>query len=243
MFAQAHARPIRGAVATLGVSDRVAFLRRTYAHLGGALLAFTVLTAAFLRTETSLRWSIEASRGSWSLLLILVAFVGVSMVAQRLAFSQSSRALQYVGLGASVVLWAVIAQPLLWRVYFASKSAADFNQLVVNAALITGAIFLGLTATVFVTRKDFSFLRGALVIGVFASMGIVLASILFGFQLGALYFGAMILLMAGYILYETSVILSRFPPQAHVGAALLLFTSVANLFLYVLRFLSEINRR
>ena len=93
------------------------------------------------------------------------------------------------------------------------------------------------------TRKDFSFLRGALVIGVFASMGIVLASILFGFQLGALYFGAMILLMAGYILYETSVILSRFPPQAHVGAALLLFTSVANHFLYVLRFLAEINRR
>ena len=39
-FAQQLARPIQGAVATLGVSDRVAFLRKTYAHLGVALIAF-----------------------------------------------------------------------------------------------------------------------------------------------------------------------------------------------------------
>ena len=33
-FAQS-ARPIPGAVATLGVSDRVTFLRKTYGHLAG----------------------------------------------------------------------------------------------------------------------------------------------------------------------------------------------------------------
>jgi hypothetical protein len=60
---------------------------------------------------------------------------------------------------------------------------------------------------------------------------------LFGFSLGALFCGAMILLMAGYILYETTLVMSQFPPTAHVAAALMLFSSVATLFLYVLQFL------
>src|SRR3954465_13913096 len=59
----ASARPIEGAVATMGVSDRVTFLRKTYAHLGASLIAFAVITAGIIKLapETSLRFS------SWAL--------------------------------------------------------------------------------------------------------------------------------------------------------------------------------
>ncbi|MDQ3365447.1 MAG: hypothetical protein M3680_08470 [Myxococcota bacterium] len=63
-FAQSS-RPIPGAVATLGVSDRVTFLRKTYAHLGVALIAFALIAGGMMSfmPEVSLRFSIWASRG------------------------------------------------------------------------------------------------------------------------------------------------------------------------------------
>lgn len=240
-MALAQARVIRGAVATLGVSERVAFLRRTYAILGLALLAFVGITAALMRTEFSYNFSVKATSG-YMWLLVIMGFVAIGMIAERLARSETSRGLQYLGLGLAVGAQALIMQPLLWVAYLQSKTTADFNTLILTAALITGAIFVGLTLTVFVTKKDFSFMRGALMIATFAAFGIIVASIIFGFQLGAVFAGAMILLMAGYILYQTSVIMAEFPPTAHVAAALMLFSTIATLFWYVLRLLMELRR-
>ena len=258
-LAQAARRPIEGAVATAGVSDRVAFLRRTYAHLGFALVAFVLVTAAMMRyaTELSLRLSLLGGHGAGSLLLLMLMFVAVNYGAQRLATSETSPGLQYLGLGIAVVAWSVWVQGLIWMVLVTfghpgallaggSLHAALSGKAALvlgEATAVTLAIFIGLTVTVFVTRKDFSFLRGALSIGAFAMIGIALAAILFGFNIGMLYcaFGA--LLMAGYILYETSQIMSYFRPTQHVAAALMLFTTVVTLFIYVLRIVSEMNRR
>jgi len=77
--------------------------------------------------------------------------------------------------------------------------------------VITLAIFAGLTAVVFVTKKDFSFMRGVLAILTFGALGVIVASLMFGFSLGAVFSGAMILLMAGYILYQTSLVMAHFP--------------------------------
>jgi hypothetical protein len=112
-----------------------------------------------------------------------------------------------------------------------------------QAVVITLAIFVGLTLTVFLTKKDFSFMRSTLSIAGFAFLGVILASMLFGFQLGAVFSGIGILLMAGYILYQTSLVMSYFPPTGYVAAALMLFSTVATLFWYVLRLLMEMNRR
>ena len=242
-MALAQARVIRGAVATLGVSQRVSFLRRTYAHLGVALIAFVALTAGLLQTEASERISFSLLQGGGSWLIVMLLFMAIGWAAQRLAQSPTSVALQYVGLTLGVVGEALILQPMLWLAYYTSRSTADFHHLVFTAALITGTIFVGLTLTVFVTKKDFSFLRGALMIASFAALGVILVSMLFGFQLGALFSGAIILLMAGYILFQTSQVMSTFPPQAHVAAALMLFSTIATLFWYVLRLLMELNRR
>src|SRR5262245_58704264 len=252
----ASARPIEGAVATMGVSDRVAFLRKTYAHLGVALIAFAAITAGMMKfaTETSLKFSGWALSGRWSWLLILGLFMVVGYVAERLARSETSRGLQYVGLAIFLIAEAVLLQPMLWLLIIrfgdpqmigleGGMLVGQAASILMQAVVITLAIFIGLTLTVFVTKKDFSFMRGALAIGTFAALGVILASAIFGFSLGALFSGAMILLMAGYILYQTSMVMSYFPPSGYVAASLMLFSTVATLFWYVLRLLMELNRR
>jgi FtsH-binding integral membrane protein len=238
-------RVIEGAVATVGISDRIAFLRRTYSILGVALIAWAALTAGMMRfaTETSVRLSAWALGGRWSWLLVLGLFMLVGYVAQRLALSNASRGAQYAGLALFVVAEALILQPLLWFVFARfGGPTTDAFAIIAQAALITIAIFIGLTATVLVTKKDFSFLRGVLAVGMFAVMGVILASILFGFSLGALFCGVVILLMAGYILFQTSIIMKEFPPTYHVAAALMLFSTIATLFWYVLQLMMALRR-
>jgi FtsH-binding integral membrane protein len=254
-FAQTAARrPIEGAVATLGVSDRVVFLRRTYGLLGVSLVAFAAITAGVmgLATESSLRYSIWALQGRWNWLIVIALFMGVGYLAERLAQSETSRGVQLGGLGIAVVAQSLLLQPILWVLFlkFGDRAALASGTLIsgqagsilMQAVIITLAIFIGLTLTVFLTKKDFSFMRGALTVGSFAALGVIIASMLFGFSLGALFCGALILLMAGYILYQTSQVMSYFPPTAYVAAALMLFSTVATLFWYVLQLLMSLRR-
>jgi FtsH-binding integral membrane protein len=243
----------------MGVSDRVAFLRKTYSLLGVALIAFAAITAGMMRfmTETSWGFSKWALTGRWNWLLVIGLFMLVGYVAERLARSQTSPALQYVGLGVFVIAEALLLQPILWLLMWRFGNPADLfvdgalapalsskaAAILMQAVIITLAIFIGLTLTVFLTKKDFSFMRGVLAIGTFAALGVILASAIFGFSLGAFFCGAMILLMAGYILYQTSLVMSYFPPSGYVAASLMLFSTVATLFWYVLQMLMELNRR
>jgi FtsH-binding integral membrane protein len=261
-FGQAATRNriIDGAVATVGVSDRVAFLRRTYGTLGIALLGWALITAGMMRfaTNFSVGFSKWAMQGQWSWLIVMLLFMVVGYGAQRLAQSNASRGAQYAGLTLFVVAEALILQPLLWFAlvkfgprggvlgmdeaghYFLIAGGPGL-AIIGQAALITLAIFIGLTATVFLTKKDFSFMRGALTVGAFAVLGVIIASMIFGFQLGALFCGAVILLMAGYILFQTSLVMREFPPSYHVAAALMLFSTIATLFWYVLQLLISLR--
>jgi FtsH-binding integral membrane protein len=240
-FAAASHRSIEGAVATVGVSDRIAFLRKTYAHLGVALIAFAAIAGGMLRfaPETSYSFSRWAFSG-WNWLIVLGAFMFVGWLAERLAMSETSRGLQYVGLGVFVVAEAMILQPILW-VLLLRFGGAGALSIVSQATVITLTIFAGLTLTVFLTKKDFSFMRGVLTVCSFAALGVIIASIAFGFTLGAFFAGLMILLMSGYILFQTSVIMKEFPPTAYVAAALMLFATIATLFWYVLRLLMSLR--
>ena len=78
--------------------------------------------------------------------------------------------------------------------------------------------------------------------GGFAALGLIGASLLFGFSLGVLFSAAMVVLASGYILYYTSNVLRHYPIGSHVAAALALFSAVALLFWYVLRILMRRRR-
>ena len=93
----------------------------------------------------------------------------------------------------------------------------------------------------FITKKDFTFLRGVVTVGMFAALGIIVASMLFGFTLGLLFIGLMIALLSLKILYDTSLMLNYFPPTQYVSAALMLFSTVATMFWYVIQLLMSLR--
>ena len=218
-------------VAEAPASERVAFLRKTYLHLGGAVLAFIALEAALLNSPLAqpLVQTMLGGRMSW--LLVLGAFMVVGYIADRWARSATSPAMQYLGLGLYVVAEAIIMLPLLYVAAYFSKDP----NIIAKAGVLTGLVFVGLTGTVFLTRRDFSWLRPALTVAGFAALGLIVVSILFGFTLGTLFAAVMVVVAAGYILYYTSNVLHHYPVGSHVAAALALFSSVALLFWYILR--------
>lgn len=211
------------------VATRVAFIRRTYLHVAGAVLAFTAITAGLMQLpmiDDIVR--MMSSRGAW--LVLMLAFTGVAYGADRLARSEASSGLQYLGLALYVLLEAAIFTPMI---YFASRFGPP--NVLLTAAGATGALFLGLTATVFLTKADFSFLRIVLLLGAVAATVAVVASLLLGFSLGVWFTVAMIFLASAYIAYDTSNILHHYRTDQHVAASLALFASVMLLFWYVLR--------
>ena len=231
-----HARPIPGAVATAGVNERMNFVRRTYAHLGGAIGLFVLLEYAFLQTELAYRWATWALQGSW--LIVMVLFIGVAWLADRWAHSNVSRSRQYMGLGLYVVAEVFIFAPLL----ILASHMADDPYLIHKAGLLTVALFAGLTGTVFITKKDFSFLRGILAVGSMVALGVIVVSLIWGFALGTIFSALMVALAAGFVLYDTSQVLAHYRPTQHVAASLALFASIALMFWYILSLLMSLGR-
>jgi len=107
------------------------------------------------------------------------------------------------------------------------------------AAIITLLLFAGITFTAFTTRKDFSFLGGILKIGGFVALGVIIASIMFGFTLGLVFSSLMVLFAGGCILYTTSNMIHKYSANQHVAAALSLFASIALMFWYLIRILNR----
>ena len=228
-------------VARADENTRATFIRRTYAHLAGAILAFIALEAALMSIpgiENTVFGLLGASRWSWA--IVLVAFMAVSWLANKWAQSSTSLGMQYAGLTLYVVAEAVIFLPLL---LIAANLVSDPN-LIAKAAIITLGMFAGLSVIAFTTKKDFSFLGGILKIGFFVALGLIGASIIFqGFNLGLWFSGAMVLLASGSILYSTSNIIHHYQTSQYVAASLGLFASVALLFWYVLRILMALSGR
>lgn len=215
-------------------SERMAFIRRTYSHLAGAIVVFVGLEAVLLTlvpTEAILGLFV----GQWTWLIVLGAFMGVSWLARSWAENNQSPAMQYAGLGLYVVAEAIIFLPLM-------AIAIRIDPMIPAAAgLITLVVFAGLTLMTFVTKADFSWLGRYLWLGGLGAMGLILASMFLGFSLGIFFTVAMVVLAAGYILYDTSNIQHHYSTNQHVAAALALFASVALLFWYVVQILIQMR--
>jgi FtsH-binding integral membrane protein len=189
--------------------------------------------------EMSFKWSRWALSG-YNWFAVIGLLIASGMLAQWLARSNTSRTIQFIGLGVEVAAWTFLLQPMLWVLFIKFKPAGA-QALLAQGTLATLAIFVGLTATVFITKKDFSFLRGVVTVGMFAALGIIMASILFGFTLGLVFTGALIMLLALKILYDTSMLMNYFPPSHYVSAALMLFGTVATLFWNIMVFLMRMR--
>lgn len=220
-------------------SDRALFIRRTYAHLAGAILAFMGIEALLLKLlSENAQFQILRLMGGYGWLIVMLAFMGAGWIARAWAHSETSVAMQYMGLGLYVVAWSVIFLPLL----ILANHMVD-TTVIPTAGILTLAVFGGLTLSVFVTKKDYSFLGPILCVGSMIALGVIVAAIFIGFGLGLIFSFAMVALASGYILYDTSKVMLHYRTDQHVGAALELFASIALLFWYVLQIVMSFSSR
>ncbi len=210
-------------------SDRAAFIRRTYAHLFAAVAAFACLAGFFVNTPVIVNMMMTIVGVSW--LLVLGGFMLVSFIANRMAQSGASQGVQYAGLILYAAAEALIFVPLL---VFAQGPTGD-STIIMQAGAVTLIVFGGLTAVVMFSGADFSFLRTALWLGAIAAFGLIIVATFTGLSLGLWFVVAMVVLMCGYILYDTSNVLHHYRTDQHVAAALALFASLATLFWYILQ--------
>ena len=108
------------AVANASAEERVAFIRRTYAHLAGAIGLFVLLEMLLLKSPVA-GWMLQVAGAPFGWLAVLGGFVVVSWFARSFAYGMKSVGMQYLGLGLFVLAEAVIFLPLMFFAVFYSS--------------------------------------------------------------------------------------------------------------------------
>jgi FtsH-binding integral membrane protein len=203
------------------VDERVVFLKKTYSLMTIGLLVFaaTLWAAGHIPAVTELMVSIY---NPWMPLIVLF---GGSILVHAVATKPGINLVCYF---AFVFFFGLVSAPLI--LFILAASPAEGQTIITQASLLTALIFIGLSAYVYYSGKDFGFLGGILFVGCLGLLAVSIIGFFMGFTPGLWWSGIAILLLSGYILYDTSNILRRFPTNMYVGAALELTVDVILLF-------------
>lgn len=210
--------------------DRSGFVLKVFNTLAGAVLLFAGLEFFFIQSGIALYLAKFLIGSPW---LILFALIGGGWLASSVTSQSDSLPMQYLALGAFVVLYAVIFAPMLLIAQSKAPGAIE------NAAVLTLALSGGLMYIARTSKTDFSFLGNFLKIVGFASLGLIVSALIFGFSLGMWFSYAMVLFAGGAILYDMSNIVENYPEDRYVAGALQLFASIAMMFSHLLRIFSN----
>ena len=193
-------------VSQLSEVDKVAFYKKTYSHVAGGVLVFILFEYLLLQSDAIVNFALSMTQG-WRWLVMLGGFMFITNYAERMTLKTPDKNKQYMAYGIYILAEAFIFVPLIYIAAFYMETGPEIlNQ----AAIVTLALFTGLSAIVFVTKKDFSFLKGGLTVGFFIALGLILAGSMFGFNLGLWFSVGMCVLAAGSILYQTSNLVNKY---------------------------------
>lgn len=197
--------------------ERITFLGKTYGMLtlciaAGSLGAYFSMGMAFPYEHP------------W---MMLFAMIGGVFLVQTVRHMPGLNLAALIGFGA---LTGMAISPLV--AFVAAKS----GMLVAQAYMTTAVAFAGLTLYTFVSRRDFSFLKGFVWTGLIAMIVLGLSNYFF-FESATLQLaisGMGVLLFSAFILYDTSSILRDYPDNEYIAAALTLYLDVFLLFEHLL---------
>lgn len=194
-------------------------IRNTYTLLS-MTLAFSALVAGV---------SMSLNLPYPNIILVLVGYFGLLFLTTK--FRNSGLGIAFVF--ALTGFMGYTLGPIL-NMYLALPNG---SQVVMMAMGGTAAIFLGLSAYVMTTRKDFSYMGGFLTVGILVAFLAGLGAIFFQMPGLSLAVSAMfILLMSGLILYQTSSIIHGGETN-YVMATVTLYVTIFNLFTSLLHLL------
>ena len=208
------------------VAERMGFIRKVYA----LFFAATLFAIGGVMLGMSIPWLFNyAVEHPFIMLLVMIgAVMGATAV-------RHVPVVNLLALFGFTTFTGVVISPLMFYVNQTNPAS------LVQAGVLTVGIFGGLTAYVFISKRDFSFLRGMLWTGLIV---MVLGGLLNWFIVGssALGFGlaaATLLLFSGFVLYDTSNIMRRYPTNEYIAGALDLYLDAFNIFLALLRLLNS----
>jgi len=194
-------------------------LRNTY-----ALLALTLL---FSSVTAGITMALNLPHPG--LVLTLAGYFGLLFLTSRFRNSGLGLAMVFALTG----FMGYTLGPLL-NAYLSLPSGP---QLVMTALGGTGVVFLGLSGYALLSRKDFSFMGGFLMVGILVAFLAGLGAMFFDMPGLSLAVSSMfVLLMAGLILYETSNIIHGGETN-YIMATVTLYVAIYNLFTSLLHLL------
>jgi modulator of FtsH protease len=192
-------------------------LRNTYLLLS-MTLAFSAATAALSAT---MGWPAPG------FVLTLIGYFGLLFAITK--FRNSA-----VGVGLLFVLTGFMGYTL-GPIINHFMHLPNGGQIVMMAMGSTAAIFLTLSGIALTSKRDFSFLGNFLMVGMIVAILASLAAYFFSMPVLSLAVSAgVVLLMSGYILYQTSAIVQGGETN-YVMATLNLFITLFNLFVNLLQ--------
>ncbi len=211
-------------------SDAQKVLRNTYMLLG--------MTLAFSAVTAGISMSIGLGHGV-AMIMSLAALAIVWLVLPKVANSSMGLPVVFLFTG----LLGASLGPILNR-YLAMQGG---TEIVMQALGGTAVIFFALSAYVTTTKKDFTFMRGflftGLVLVIVGAIGAMIASYFFGVNVSGfslMISGAVVLLMSGFILYDTSSIV-RGEQTNYIMATVGLYLNIYNIFTSLLHILGATN--
>ncbi|XP_049617258.1 protein lifeguard 4 [Syngnathus scovelli] len=215
-------------VATASVQIRMDFLRKVYTLLSLQIILTTGTSALFMFSQT-IKDFVHASPA-----VVLVSALGSLALLLALAVYRHKH---------PVNLYLLFVFTLLEAISVATALTFYEYSTVLQALFLTCAVFAGLTAYTFQSKRDFTKL-GA---GLFSCLWILLiASVMRVFfnsdSTELLFAGTGAFIFCGFIIYDTHLLMKQLSPEEHILASINLYLDIVNLFLHILRILDSMKK-
>lgn len=195
-------------------------LRNTYMLLGMTLV-FSTITAGIAMTM---------NLGSGAAMIMMLVAFGLLFVVNRTADSSKG----IVAIFAFTGLLGASLGPMLNQ-YMAMSGGPE---LVMQALGGTAVVFFGLSSYALTTRKDFSYMGGFLMVGLLVAVVAMIANIFLAIPaLSLTISAAVVMIMSGLILYDTSRIINGGETN-YIRATMALYLDIYNLFIHLLHLLT-----
>ncbi len=209
------------------------------------------------RSSDGLLATHQVLRNTYMLLGLTLGFSAITAFAAMAAGLPQGMALIFM-LAAVGISWFVLprtwdkASGLGWTFAFTGLLGASLGPilnayLAMNPGIVyqalggTAVVFFSLSAYAVITRQDFSFMAGALMIGIVTAVVMMLAGVLFSIPAVSLAAsGLFVLISSGLILWQTSAIIHGGETN-YIRATVMLYMQIYNLFVSLLHILGVMN--
>lgn len=215
--------------------------------------------SAVVRTQESILATNKVLRNTYMLLSMTLVFSAITAF-MSINMQISHGAALVANIAAIAMLWFVLPRvansatgiPVIFVItglFGLGLGPILSYYLAVNPSIVmtalggTGIIFLALSGYALTTRKDFSFLGGFLMVGMFVVIAAALLNIFLHVPALSLAVSAVvIMIMSGFILYQTSTIIHGGETN-YIMATASLFLALLNMFTALLHILGAFSGR